>query len=123
MIRTVESETIPFDPSSWDRMSSKTSGDINVWRDALTPIPFADGPPITVVGGWREFAMAAASYRAASLAKPDEPEPYYRLGKLLHSFYFECDGVQPSNVSILCAAETNPVDRKHAEEVIAGMNA
>ena len=65
--------------------------------------------------------MAAEAYKAASLAKPDEPEPYYRLGLLLYSFYFECSPslVLLSNQSVLCPAQNAPVDPKLADEIIA----
>lgn len=66
--------------------------------------------------------MGVQAYAAAALAKPTESEPYYRLGKLLYSFYFECELPQ-SSVSILCARGANAIDRKHAEEVIAAWDA
>ncbi|HEU0031369.1 MAG TPA: tetratricopeptide repeat protein [Kofleriaceae bacterium] len=34
---------------------------------------------------------AVALYREASKLRPKSPEPYYRLGALLHSFYFDCN--------------------------------
>ncbi|MDB4959009.1 MAG: hypothetical protein JWO36_6578 [Myxococcales bacterium] len=69
-------------------------------------------------------AFAAAAYRAAALAKPTAPEPHYRLGKLLYSFFFECENMLvQSNVSILCSSDPTNIDRKHAEEVIAAWDA
>jgi tetratricopeptide (TPR) repeat protein len=34
---------------------------------------------------------AEAAYRAAAAARPDEAEPYFRIGQLLHQMYFDCD--------------------------------
>jgi tetratricopeptide (TPR) repeat protein len=63
---------------------------------------------------------AATSYRLAATLKPKDAEPYYRLGRLLYSFYFECtSGAIQMNPSSLCIADPSYFDRKHAEEVIA----
>ena len=63
---------------------------------------------------------AATSYRSAAAAKPKEPESYYRLGRLIYSFYFECTSSPiQMNPSPLCIADPSYFDRKHAEEVIA----
>jgi tetratricopeptide (TPR) repeat protein len=69
---------------------------------------------------------AADSYRAASMARPDEAEPYFRLGKLLHSFYFECSaGLQRLSLqSPLCPPDDRiGFDRARALEVIAAWDA
>ena len=34
---------------------------------------------------------AEAAYRAASAARPDEAEPYFRIGNLLYQMHFDCD--------------------------------
>lgn len=65
-----------------------------------------------------QVQLAAASYRAAAAAKPEEGEPYFRLGRLIYSFYLECNDelVPPQLTSPLCDLA---FDRRHAEEVIA----
>jgi tetratricopeptide (TPR) repeat protein len=59
---------------------------------------------------------AVDSYRTAAAAKPAEAEPWWRIGMLLHSLYFDCQpdpfGPPPSP---LCDAR---FDEKRAEEVI-----
>jgi tetratricopeptide (TPR) repeat protein len=60
---------------------------------------------------------AATSYRNAAAAEPAEAEPYYRLGRLIFSFYFECDG-QTANPSPLCINDPSYFDRAHAQEVL-----
>ena len=66
---------------------------------------------------------AALSYRNAASAKPDEGEPYFRLGRLLYSFYFECGdtALMRMNPSPLCDPQS--FDRKRAEEVIDAWDA
>jgi tetratricopeptide (TPR) repeat protein len=68
--------------------------------------------------------LAAMSYTNAATAKPNEAEPYYRLGRLLYSFYFECeDGVQGAfNRSPLCDNDPTTFDTKRAREVIEAWN-
>jgi tetratricopeptide (TPR) repeat protein len=66
---------------------------------------------------------AAESYRNAANAKPLIAEPYYRLGRLEYSFYFEeCDGSQFVQRSPLCP-NNGMFDRKHAQEVIDAWDA
>ena len=63
---------------------------------------------------------AVESYRNAANAKPQNAEPYYRLGRVMYSFYFEeCDGVPSQFIarSPLCGTP-GLFDRKHAQEVI-----
>jgi tetratricopeptide (TPR) repeat protein len=65
----------------------------------------------------KQVTLAAASYRAAGLAKPTEPEPWFRLGRMLYSFYIECnDTTLRTNRSILC--DTRQINRARAEEII-----
>ena len=68
---------------------------------------------------------AALSYQNASSAKPDSPEPYYRLGRLIYAFYLDC--TQQSQFvmrSPLCPKDdVNGFDVKHAQEVIAAWDA
>lgn len=65
-----------------------------------------------------QVGMAAASYRAAAAAKPTEAEPWYRLGRLLYSFYLEC--ADQSQRSLLC--DPRMFNRARAEEVITAWN-
>ena len=67
---------------------------------------------------------AVMSYRNAANAKPNAGEPYYRIGRVLYSFYFDCDSsVSISNVSPLCFRDMTLFDRKHAQEVIDAWDA
>ena len=68
---------------------------------------------------------AVRSYRSASAAKPNAAEPYYRIGRVLYSFYFECDDVQTiASASPLCIGQSTTLfDRKHAQEIIAAWDA
>jgi hypothetical protein len=66
---------------------------------------------------------AADSYRNAATAEPTEAEPYYRLGLLIYSFYFECSTISAFNVSVLCNPDPSYVDRKHAQEVLDAWDA
>ncbi len=61
---------------------------------------------------------AAQSYRNAAAAEPNEPEPYYRLGRLLYSFYFECTTNGTLNPSPLCIVDPTYFDAPHAREVL-----
>jgi tetratricopeptide (TPR) repeat protein len=67
---------------------------------------------------------AVLSYRNAAQAKPNAAEPYYRIGRVLYSFYFECDDVVvPSmNISPLCYHDITLFDRKRAQQVIDAWN-
>ncbi len=67
---------------------------------------------------------AALSYQNAASAKPDSPEPYYRLGRLLYAFYLDCTRNQFVTPSPLCPRDdVNGFDTKHAQEVIAAWDA
>ena len=61
---------------------------------------------------------AAQSYRNAAAVEPNEAEPYYRLGRLIYSFYFECSANTSYNPSPLCGPDAQFFDRKHAQEVL-----
>jgi tetratricopeptide (TPR) repeat protein len=71
-----------------------------------------------------QIERALAAYRAAAAAKPQEGEPYYRIGRLLYSFYFECN---ESYVRVQRSPFCDPLgrgfDRKRAEEIIAAWDA
>jgi tetratricopeptide (TPR) repeat protein len=60
---------------------------------------------------------AALSYRNAAAAEPAEGEPWYRLGRVLFSFYFECEAMS-QNISPLCINDPSYFDRAHAQEVL-----
>lgn len=62
---------------------------------------------------------AIASYRKAAQARPDEAEPYFRIGRVIYSFYFECGQsvLYQLNPSPLCPAP-GAFDQKRAKEVI-----
>lgn len=69
------------------------------------------------------LASAEQAYRNAAAASPREAEPYFRIARVLYSFYFECadyGGFVP--VSPLCdlsaRADPSRFDTVHAQEVI-----
>jgi tetratricopeptide (TPR) repeat protein len=67
---------------------------------------------------------AVMSYRNAATAKPKASEPYYRIGRVLYSFYFECvDSTSLLNRSLLCDANVGIFDRTHAQQIIAAWDA
>jgi tetratricopeptide (TPR) repeat protein len=67
---------------------------------------------------------AIVSYRNAAQAKPKEAEPYYRVGRLIFSFYFECDAlVMQVNPSPLCPDPNAAFDKKRAQEIIDAWDA
>jgi len=114
----------------------------NVWQQAIdrgSPDPAQDVYDSEMKGG-DELAMqanakgaslktirqlvdrAVLSYRNAAAAKPNAAEPYYRIGRVLYSFYFECeDSISPTNSSPLCDRRPHDntlFDRKHAQEIV-----
>jgi tetratricopeptide (TPR) repeat protein len=69
-----------------------------------------------------QLQLAINAYRAAAAARPKDGEPYFRIGTLLFSFYFDCSDIfSRSQRSVLCDPRT--FDRKRAEEVIAAWDA
>ena len=68
----------------------------------------------------RQLQLAVSSYRAAAQTKPAEGEPYFRIGKLLYAFYFDCTD-QLSRAPMTC----NPgqFKRDKANDVIAAWDA
>lgn len=113
----------------------------NVWEHAIAPDAAAQDTyeaelrkgdenallaNVKSSNGYKEVkhfvGLAAASYRAAAAAKPDKGEPYFRLARLLYSFYLECNDTNlRAHWSVLCDART--INRARAEEVIAAWNA
>lgn len=72
----------------------------------------------------QQIQNAVMSYRAAAAARPDEGEPYYRIGKLLYSMYFDCnDAFSSRRASPLCDRDGRHFDRRRAEEIIAAWDA
>ena len=86
-----------------------TSAHANVWTDAAKSdagrelydhemaagdelARDANSPTISTGEAGRFIASSIKAYRAAAQARPEAGEPYYRIGRLLYSFYFECDG-------------------------------
>ncbi len=62
---------------------------------------------------------AVDAYKIAAKARPREGEPWYRIGQVLHTFYFDCDNDPLGRIpqaSVLCDLG---FDRKKAEETIA----
>jgi len=83
----------------WDRAIE--TGSPNIHRD-LYEKEMADGDEYTLLANSRtsntatirhSLELALVSYRNAAKALPTAGEPYYRIGELLHTFYFECDFV------------------------------
>ena len=117
----------------------------NVWDDALrrgTPdaaqdkydSEMRDGDEHTLLANTRgttkkevlhQLQLAITSYKAAAAAKPNEAEPYFRLGRLIYSFYFECTDVYQIPSSLrppTCPDPRAGLDKNHAEEVIGYWN-
>jgi tetratricopeptide (TPR) repeat protein len=65
--------------------------------------------------------LAIESYQAAAAARPAAAEPYYRIGTLLYSFYFDCDEVPRSVTSLLCSPTS--FNRERAKQVIEAWDA
>ena len=70
----------------------------------------------------RQIQNAVLSYKAAAAAKPTAGEPYFRIGKLLYSFFFDC---ADRSVRQFAAITCNPrgFDRDKARDVIAAWDA
>ena len=70
----------------------------------------------------RQLKLAIASYKAAAAAKPNEGEPYFRIGKVLYSFYFDCsDRWSSQSAPMTCKADK--FDKDRAAEIIAAWDA
>ena len=73
-----------------------------------------------------QVQFAVQSYRNASAAKPELAEPYYKLGRLLYSFYFEpCNErqVYMQHPSPLCPQNPKSFDEGRAKEIVDAWNA
>jgi tetratricopeptide (TPR) repeat protein len=68
---------------------------------------------------------AIARYRQAATAKPEEAEPYFRIGKVLFSFYFDCDfeTQYPRGGSLLCSGDPKAFKASIAKDTIAAWDA
>lgn len=74
----------------------------------------------------RQIQNALTAYRAAAATKPDKGEPYYRIGKLIYSFYFDCTAPGASQRAPITCDTTRRVSqfsRERANEVIAAWDA
>jgi tetratricopeptide (TPR) repeat protein len=73
----------------------------------------------------QQLGNAISSYRAAAAAKPREGEPYFRIGKLLYAFYFDCPDGQSRRglpgATLTCLS--GMFDPAKAKEVIAAWDA
>lgn len=120
------------------------TADANVWRHAIEQgspdihqdvydAEMRDGDSLTLQATSQSSSrdnvrtlvnQAAMSYRKASEAKPEMAEPYYKLGRLLYSFYFECTDTAVLQVhpSLLCD-DPNKFDAPHAKQIIAAWDA
>jgi tetratricopeptide (TPR) repeat protein len=71
-----------------------------------------------------QLQLAVMSYKAAAAARPNAPEPWYRIGTLLYSFYFDCnDQLSRSMAALTCDITGKTFNRERAREVIAAWNA
>jgi tetratricopeptide (TPR) repeat protein len=75
-----------------------------------------------------QLQLALASYRAAATAKPQEGEPYFRIGKLLFSFYFDCTDNWSRQLAPPTCEQTSPrgwnkAKRELAKQIIAAWDA
>ncbi len=109
----------------------------NVWEDAIRagkPDPAQDkydsemrqGDEHAMLANTRnatysevknQVTLAVTSYRAAATAKPNEAEPYFRIGRLLYAHYIDCDDNTNTVRSVLC--RPTQFNRARAEDVIA----
>jgi tetratricopeptide (TPR) repeat protein len=69
----------------------------------------------------RQIGLAVAAYKLAAATKPKEGEPFFRIGKLVYSFFFDCGDRWNSQGAITC--KPNVFDRDRALEVIAAWDA
>ena len=71
-----------------------------------------------------QLQLAVDSYRAAAAARPTAAEPYYRIGMLLYSFYFDCtDTFARPITSLLCDPTVGAFDRARARQIIEAWDA
>jgi len=66
----------------------------------------------------RKFLDAAdKAYRQAAAARPDAAEPWYRIGKVVYTYVFDCEAF-PANFDIWVSPLCGTFDRKRAAEVV-----
>ena len=70
----------------------------------------------------RQLENAVLSYKAAAAAKPTAAEPYFRIGKLLYSFFFDCSDQWTRQLAAI-TCDPRKFDRDKAREVIAAWDA
>jgi len=68
---------------------------------------------------------AVAAYRAAAAAKPRDGEPYFRIGKLLYAFYFDCTDSWARTIAFQTCDVRDPrsFNVGKAKEIIAAWDA
>lgn len=97
--------TRPEDQAARDRYDAKM-------RDGDTATLTATIQSTSLTGNLESIRRAEAAYRAAAAARPDEGEPYFRIGNLLDQMYYNCDGVVPRPPTC------DPNNMRRAEAVI-----
>ncbi len=78
----------------------------------------ANSQTISPVEVGRFIASSIKAYRAAAQARPEAGEPYFRIGRLLYSFYFECDSfsAQLQHPPLTGCPEESGMDLFHPEQ-------
>ena len=74
----------------------------------------------------QQVNRAVLSYRNAAAAKPQLAEPFYKIGRVLYSFYFEpCNErqVYMQHPSPLCPRDPKSFDATHAKEIVEAWDA
>jgi tetratricopeptide (TPR) repeat protein len=74
---------------------------------------------ISLASLMRQIDIAAEAYRAAAKVKPKSPEPHYRLGALLHSFFYDCERNGMTVPPITCRPNTPGRDQRGRETIDA----
>jgi tetratricopeptide (TPR) repeat protein len=77
------------------------------------------GASVDAIGKY--IAIAEKAYREAASARPDAGEPWYRLGELVDTYFFDCQGFNPL-LDIWRSPLCGGFDAARAEEVVAAWN-
>jgi tetratricopeptide (TPR) repeat protein len=116
----------------WQRASDRGAA---AARRAAYDAKLAAGDDLALAADARSIAAtrvrqlvddAVETYRAAAVLEPTEGEPYYRIGRVLYSFYFECTDeslMRRAQSSPLCDPHPARLDRKRAKDVIDAWDA
>ena len=70
-----------------------------------------------------DIQLALTAYRAAAAAEPERAEPYFRIGDMLYSFFFELCSDPKAGPSLTCDANANSYNRAIAQQIIDAWNA